>query len=405
MPPEILEKAREFINNFHRDQREQAGSVYMSLFTRTSLSYQTKTNIIIDDVCEYYRNTLNRSKVPKTKIEICLEVIIGNVIESENGYVSYRRLKNDFTLGIYNPYRVSYAVLVDTIDALNELKYIKHYKGIKSQAASKQISKFKPLTHLTKLINGLETTRVSEVEIRDANKKPVELKNNKYVSIQRSLEFINKTLRQSKYFCNNEAVRVPVLKRVYNLSSFSYGGRFYSTGLFNYQGLGKEERSNILINDKPTVEVDYKSIHPNILYSMIGEQLDKDPYFIDGIDRGIVKALFLILVNSKNELMVKRAVKEKLGYTHKITQDIIDKILENNREIKDLFFNDNIGLRLQNLDSKIAEEVMLKFIKKCGRPILPIHDSFIVVESDKDLLTDIMIEVYRDTTGFYIELS
>lgn len=399
---EITDRARQFLEELNNESLKQAESVYINLFIRTNADGLSE---VIDEVTDYFRTVLSRSRVFETKIEMCLRVIIANILNSKNGYVSYRKLKNDFTNGSYNPFRVSYSVFVDTVEALDDLGYIKHHKGLKSQAKIKQISKFKPLNKLSNLLSDLKITRISEVEVKDDNKKRIECKNPKLKTIKRNLEFINTTLDKYSYSLGNDAVKKPVFKRVFNKGSLSYGGRFYSIGAFNFQGLQEEKRAEIRIDNQRIVEIDYKSIHPNILYSMIDKELDHDPYLISGVDRKIVKVVFLILVNSKSELMVKRAVKEKLGYPHSFTTAVINKILEKNVEIKDLFFKNDIGLRLQNIDSKIAEQVMLKYINSCGRAILSVHDSFIVIESDKSLLKSIMMDVYKDTTGFSIELS
>lgn len=53
------------------------------------------------------------------------------------------------------------------------------------------------------------------------------------------------------------------LHRVFNNSSFNDGGRFYGA---QYQRLNSTERSRIMINGNPTMEIDYSSLHPNMLY-------------------------------------------------------------------------------------------------------------------------------------------
>jgi hypothetical protein len=55
------------------------------------------------------------------------------------------------------------------------------------------------------------------------------------------------------------------LYRVFNNSSFKQGGRFYGAW---WQSVPREYRGLIRINGKPTVELDYRAIHPRILYAL-----------------------------------------------------------------------------------------------------------------------------------------
>ncbi len=56
------------------------------------------------------------------------------------------------------------------------------------------------------------------------------------------------------------------------------------------------------------------------------------------------------------------------------------------------------GLRIMNLDAKIARNVVNEFVK-LGKPILAIHDSFIVKREDATALAMIMKKVYYERTG------
>ena len=53
------------------------------------------------------------------------------------------------------------------------------------------------------------------------------------------------------------------------------GGRFYRGW---WQQIDKEDRTRIYINDKPTLEVDFKAFHPNLLSNELGVRLLDDPY-------------------------------------------------------------------------------------------------------------------------------
>jgi len=57
------------------------------------------------------------------------------------------------------------------------------------------------------------------------------------------------------------------------------------------------------------------------------------------------------------------------------------------------------GLKLQYIDSCIAEKVLMDLMKK-DIPTLCVHDSFIVQEQHKVILHDKMMESYKKELGF-----
>lgn len=61
-------------------------------------------------------------------------------------------------------------------------------------------------------------------------------------------------------------------------------------------------------------------------------------------------------------------------------------------------FGKGAGLRLQRLDSDLAEAVMLRFADM-GYACLPVHDSFIVHHDMLDVLEDTMKAVFKDMFG------
>jgi hypothetical protein len=66
--------------------------------------------------------------------------------------------------------------------------------------------------------------------------------------------------------------------RVFNgglAGKWQRGGRFCRGW---WQQIDKEDRCKIYINDKPTLEVDFKAFHPNLLSNELGVKLPGDPY-------------------------------------------------------------------------------------------------------------------------------
>jgi hypothetical protein len=70
--------------------------------------------------------------------------------------------------------------------------------------------------------------------------------------------------------------------RVFNRSSFDNGGRFYGPW---WQQCPKKWRREIFINDAPTIEQDYSSLHIALLYARRGinyyKQYNGDAYQLE----------------------------------------------------------------------------------------------------------------------------
>ena len=77
--------------------------------------------------------------------------------------------------------------------------------------------------------------------------------------------------------------------------------------------------------------------------------------------------------------------------------EISDAIKEFHKPIAHHFYT-GVGLRLQRIDSDIAERVLLHFASM-GRPILPLHDSFMMHYGDEDLLAPVMQHAFEEVVG------
>ncbi len=199
------------------------------------------------------------------------------------------------------------------------------------------------------------------------------------------------------------------LHAVFSNSSFEQGGRLY-TGREGYQSLksGSGGRKDIIINGTITVELDFSGLHPRLLYALEGEQYDADPYNCFPVQlRKFSKCLLLALVNAKS---IGRAV--NYGYNERYEDyellqaledldtdpsEMINVFCETHGTIAKYFGNE-IGMKLMNIDSKIALDVVEHFTK-CGIPILAIHDSFIVQGHLQEELKSVMQKAYKKHSG------
>lgn len=185
------------------------------------------------------------------------------------------------------------------------------------------------------------------------------------------------------------------MTRIFSRASFELGGRLYS----ELQNLTRQERPYLYFGGEPTIEIDYGSLHPHLLYHSEGLEFpDEDPYDIEGFGRDEVKKAFNMFLNRvarPSEKSAASSIVYFLGYDIEKARLLEDKIMELHSPIKN-HFNCSEGLRLQRLDSDIAMKIIDDFINIERRPIIGVHDSFIVSVRDTETLKLLMNDCYND---------
>jgi len=195
------------------------------------------------------------------------------------------------------------------------------------------------------------------------------------------------------------------LYRVFNNGSFTQGGRFYGGW---WQLVPEEQRKHILIDGEPTVELDYKALHPTLLYlEQAGHLPDDDPYVLEGHQgdkfmREVGKSMLLIAINAKDSSQGLRATRRHLegkfgkdeGRIHGLDLgDVIEQYKMKHKLISWYFYT-GYGTKLQFKDSWLAERIMLRLIK-AGIVCLGVHDSFIVKQRHRHELFQAMEVVFE----------
>lgn len=188
--------------------------------------------------------------------------------------------------------------------------------------------------------------------------------------------------------------------RVFNNDDWEQGGRFYGAWWISIPG---HLRRLILINGKRTVEVDYSGIHAAMLFALAGKDIPTDPYARCVTNKGsvaerkLVKTTFNALLNADSVEGIGKIKKYDETLTGRNWDDFKRFIVESYPECADQF-GTGAGLRLQRMDSDLAEAVMLRFADK-GYACLPVHDSFIVHHAMRDVLEETMKAVFVDMFG------
>ena len=196
------------------------------------------------------------------------------------------------------------------------------------------------------------------------------------------------------------------LHRVFNNGTFEDGGRFYGGW---WQSIPSRLRPFITINGKPTVELDYSTMHPRMLYAHIGMECPADPYNVgfNSDRRDLVKKAFNALINASGRIQPFNNPEDgpvfdedEIGMSW---NKFLDHIKSYHPKLKDLF-GTGIGLKFQRKDSDIAEATMLHFTKR-NIPILPVHDSFIMHHGYEDELRNVMEREFAKKVGTSIPIK
>ena len=148
-------------------------------------------------------------------------------------------------------------------------------------------------------------------------------------------------------------------------------------------------------------------MHPTILYVSKGLRPPSDSYGriikLKNTDnplrpdgRSVVKRAFNAMLIAKAEL---KRPPQGLGLSalNIKWRDLSQRIIEKHAPVADAFYTGQ-GLRLQFIDSQLAEQIMLHFARK-DIPVLPVHDSFIICADYQNELIDVMKRAFGERFG------
>ena len=267
-----------------------------------------------------------------------------------------------------------------------------------------------------------EDVPLSVIEIRDEEGNVVSKKlTQKQIEIIKILTDLNMAIVENDICLQGNKLDFSV-KKVYNNSSFKYGGRNYIMGNNAKEAQGRETRLEITINKQPCVEVDYRHLHPSILADLVGEVFPNnfDPYTIDfeGLDKTLLRDLakkgLLILINTPSvasasaalssaiseeplKSKVRKAKMDGLWPDGRVVHTIIEKLIEHNGYLMNNL-GVNAGLELMNIESQMCDIVIEKTLME-GEVLIPLHDGFIVQESNSDMVVQFMKDAYDSVIG------
>lgn len=399
-------------------------------------------------IIEHKASCIPSKETHKTHFDECLSIILTNLFTAYKAddklYTAVSLDKNYYTSKFLLSY-ISYTFINSILNALcsKELNVIELVKGINSKNAEERkrtrikankdlISKFDEfgLTILDITIN----SDIETIVIKDKAKTRIDYKDNDLTrSMRNNVQSINSLLNASYIdlaLDDNKMLQLrkdisksndnddqfisksndnddrfidltkKMLIRIFNNCTkqrkTEQGGRFYSTWwqqIPNKDEKGKY-RQYIIIDGEQTVELDYSTMQPRILYSKLDLDLPKvDFYTIEDYEREDVKKTFNAMLNaqSKDDFILNCSKNNKYKKKNLILIEMIERTYP---ELKHFFYSGE-GLKSMLIDSAIAERIMLLLHAK-NIVVLPIHDSFIVQKKYESELREAMEIAFND---------
>jgi hypothetical protein len=213
--------------------------------------------------------------------------------------------------------------------------------------------------------------------------------------------------RRKKVFITSDRKFV---RRIFSRGRWDLNGRFYGPW---WQQIGQDWRSQIHINGQPTVEIDFKGLHINLLALEQGPEIHNDPYTLrhcglpevnDALQRELVKKLVLRAINAGTRPAAFSSFRDDwpTGHLAKRLTDqqlstLLDLFISHHPLLAEKLCTDQ-GIRLMFLDSQITDQV-LTVATNLGLPVLGVHDSFIVAREEKDTLLQVVHVATKELIG------
>lgn len=194
------------------------------------------------------------------------------------------------------------------------------------------------------------------------------------------------------------------MRRIFSRAKWDCDGRWY--GGF-WQNTRKDSRRHIRIDNQITDEVDFDGLHPSLLAARHGVLSEGDRYDLkeqiceavpEHLQRDTVKKLVLVAINAKDRPSAFKAFRSKFdNYSNKTLGRLLDAFTDRHPYLRDELCTDQ-GIHLMHTDSLITKNIINEFVA-AKKPILPIHDSYIVKSEDRLFLDQAMSKAALAVVG------
>lgn len=350
----------------------------------------------------------------------CLNIVVTNLLTCVEGndILLYSRKKERADKWSNNPLGVSNYRVMSAVDWLEENKYIFNtiasayqlYDDMKNKSyvmvAQPFIDKFyTPEVASRAKESYIQTIPVLKIHSKE-EKNIVYRRTKDIVGKEQAMRDMNASNSQHSVVDEHGSVVNTLYARIYR-EGLAYNGRMYSSGIMNIENHESKGRLKLQIESQNVVEIDYEAIHTRMFADMHGYRLPEGDVYTNILpehlrtkeNRNAIKGAVNRMLNCETHASAVAAVRGWLtevdGHTLDGPAHVTKLIYEFMGDLKDKLYKEyKMGLRLANIESNIMSDVVAEFVKQ-GKPILPVHDSAIVLIEDKELLARTMADCYR----------
>lgn len=202
------------------------------------------------------------------------------------------------------------------------------------------------------------------------------------------------------------------LRRVFSRGSLTKGGRFYGAW---WEGVPSKYRQYLTINGLACGEIDFRELHPRMLYMLNERPAPEGDLYDDGwrdpelpeynaqaepylSRRKLFKTVFNATLNDEQGRFRLDEDDYKTAKRFGLNLPKIRQILFRKHPLLKEVHRSGIGLELQYRDAQIAERVIITLLKK-DVACLPVHDSFVVPRHQASELIAAMREAFVAIMG------
>lgn len=212
--------------------------------------------------------------------------------------------------------------------------------------------------------------------------------------------------RKGYYVGGRPNFRRSKLKRVFNnvdsdAPRLNQGGRF--CGAWWQEIPGSFRHSNIWIGAEPAVELDFNSMEVALAYADKGfvlSEINSNVYSCScGLERSKAKRCLLIALNCDNRPSAVGAISKYLKNTEPVDMHFdISQLLDEFEEVHNphlgTLYGTERAMKRMLKESRITEDILLK-AQNAGEVVLPVHDSYLIRESQESQLCAWMDESFE----------
>lgn len=320
--------------------------------------------------------------------------------------------------------------LLKCVDVLESLGYIHNFVGKRHVDKEKRImsyitpsesfiAEFCSKDEEVQSAIAAYNASLQTIILRNEYGKAIDYQDNKNIKNARKVvEKLNKINELHDIRDGEGNVMTNIYSRIFN-KDFEHGGRYFHSDALKIKNKKTKARLDITINGEQVVEIDFSNLHyriASLMEQISMENLPLDVYMdilpeqLQTEDhRELIKLSINILFNSTTKDSADRAINKEITKFKAIGWNI-DSSLNTGAKVREYIYsrtpdfipcycrNDSFGLALQNADSYLAQRVIEKFVDEM-KPILPIHDSFVVRMSDVGFLENAMGDGFREEFG------